>query len=194
MFKWYQYATKCYVYLHDVPEAREWESDFQQSEWFDRGWTLQEPVAPAVVEFFSVDGVRLGDVKSLERQVHQVSGISIEALRGKLLSQIDQRERLSWTARRQTTVEEDAVYCLLGILDIHVPLLYGEGQQKALAQLQQEIRLPTKPDLYIIKDILWIVPFERSPRFTGRNAELAELEDKLFVRDHTSKIAFNGRR
>ena len=91
MFKWYQYATKCFVYLQDVPEAREWESDFQQSEWFDRGWTLQEPVAPAVVEFFSVDGVRLGDVKLLERQVHQVSGISIEALRGKLLSQIDQR-------------------------------------------------------------------------------------------------------
>ena len=86
------------------------------------------------------------------------------------------------------------MYCLLGILDIHVPLLYGEGQQKALARLQREIRLPTKPDLYIIKDILWIVPFERSPRFTGRNAELAELEDKLFVRDHTSKIAFNGRR
>ena len=176
MFKWYQCPTKCFVYLQDVPKAREWESDFQQSEWFDRGWTLQEPVAPAVVEFFSVDGVKLGDVKSLERQVHQVSGISIEALREKLLSQIDQRERFSWTARRQTTVEEDAVYCLLGILDIHVPLLYGEGQQKALARLQREIRLPTKPDLYIIKDILWIVPFERSPRFTGRNAELAELE------------------
>jgi tetratricopeptide (TPR) repeat protein len=36
------------------------------------------------------------------------------------------------------------------------------------------------------------VPFERNPRFTGRESQLAELEGKLFPGDHTAKIAITG--
>jgi tetratricopeptide (TPR) repeat protein len=36
------------------------------------------------------------------------------------------------------------------------------------------------------------VPFERNPRFTGRKLQLAEIEGKLFTRDHTAKIAITG--
>ena len=69
MFKWYHGATKCYVYLpdvlmHDNQFAQDqWESAFLKSTWFTRGWTLQELIAPASVEFFSIEGKLLGDKK-----------------------------------------------------------------------------------------------------------------------------------
>ena len=75
MFKWYQNARKCYVYLPDVSiddhasgiaAKDKWEPAFQKSEWFTRGWTLQELIAPKAVEFFSMEGKKLGDKKSFE--------------------------------------------------------------------------------------------------------------------------------
>ena len=102
-----------------------WEPAFQKSDWFMRDWTLQELIAPEVVKFFSMEGKKLDDKKSLERQIHQITRISIKALQGKPLPQVDEKKRFEWTARRQTTIEEDAVYCLLGLFDIHMPLIYG---------------------------------------------------------------------
>jgi hypothetical protein len=71
MFRWYRNAKKCYVYLADVTilgcdadvQARQytWEAAFRDSRWFSRGWTLQELIAPSMVEFFSKEGKRLGD-------------------------------------------------------------------------------------------------------------------------------------
>jgi hypothetical protein len=149
MFKWYQNATKCYVFLPDVSvnnngndqsAEEEWESAFKKSEWFTRCWTLQELVAPKSVQFFSQEGKLLGDKTSLEQQIHQITGIAVEALQGKPLAQFSLEDRFSWAVSSKTTVDEDAVYCLLGIFDIHMPLLYSEGRQKALARLQREIQ------------------------------------------------------
>lgn len=47
-------------------------------------------------------------------------------------------EKMSWAAARVTTREEDIAYCLLGIFDINIPLLYGEGMN-AFNRLQKEI-------------------------------------------------------
>jgi hypothetical protein len=46
--------------------------------------------------------------------------------------------RMSWASRRETTRNEDAAYCLLGIFQVNMPLLYGEGF-KAFQRLQEEI-------------------------------------------------------
>lgn len=201
MFKWYQNATKCYVYLSDVsvrdgatdiPARGKWNLALEKSEWFTRGWTLQELIAPTVVEFFSVEGKRLGDKGSLERQIHQVTGISVEVLRGKPLLTVDEKERFSWAAGRRTTVEEDAAYCLLGIFGIHMSLIYGEGHENALARLKRKIRRSYDPNPPVIKNAVWIVPFERNPLFAGRESQLAELEGKLFVKNYTSRIAVTG--
>lgn len=54
MFRSYRDATKCYVYLADVPTLPTeppWESAFRDSRWFTRGWTLQELIAPRTIEF-----------------------------------------------------------------------------------------------------------------------------------------------
>ena len=148
MFRWYREAAKCYVYLLDVSKSESseqdhssqsaWELAFRESRWFTRGWTLQELIAPSSVEFFSLEGERLGDRASLEQQIHEITGIGIQALRGKSLSDFSVSERMSWAAKRRTTRKEDRAYSLLGIFDIHMPLIYGEGE-KAFLRLNEEI-------------------------------------------------------
>jgi hypothetical protein len=149
MFRWYHDATRCYVYLPDVSspafdtneefDLRQWESDFQKSRWFKRGWTLQELLAPSSVEFFSRERWRLGDKRSLRQQIHEITGIADSALQGAYLSQFSVDERLTWIDRRQTKLEEDKAYSLLGIFDVSMPLIYGEGEGKAFKRLREEI-------------------------------------------------------
>lgn len=147
MFRWYEDATKCYVFLSDVSMSGhdstrtppEWELDFRSSRWFNRGWTLQELLAPASVEFFSRDCKRLGDKKSLERQINEVTGISVLALQGRPLEEFNVNERISWAANRDTKRKEDKAYSLLGIFGVSMPLLYGEGFDKAFRRLRNEI-------------------------------------------------------
>ncbi|KAJ4262907.1 hypothetical protein NW762_006520 [Fusarium torreyae] len=147
MFAWYRNATKCYAYLSDVSvvepletnnKSPSWESAFRNSRWFTRGWTLQELIAPPTVEFFCAEGGRLGDKKSLERCIHEVTGIPYQALRGDSLSTFTVAERFAWTENRHTTRKEDNAYCLLGIFNVFMPLIYGEGDH-AFVRLREEI-------------------------------------------------------
>jgi hypothetical protein len=142
MFRWYRNSIKCYVYLSDVSvyPSIQWESTFVQSNWFTRGWTLQELLAPRSVEFFSRTGRRLGDKTSLEQQIHRATGIAVHALRGTPLSQFSIGERMIWAARRVTTIEEDYVYCLMALFNIFLPVIYGEGVEHAFIRLLDEIQ------------------------------------------------------
>jgi hypothetical protein len=143
MFRWYRDAAKCYAYLSDVATSAiepktcqsAWEADFRSSIWFTRGWTLQELLAPASVEFFSAEGKRLGSKISLEQEIHEVTQVPIEALRGQSLRDFSVDERMSWAAKRRTTIKEDRAYCLLGIFGVFMPLVYGEGEEHALQRL-----------------------------------------------------------
>jgi hypothetical protein len=153
MFRWYRNATKCYVYLTDASTAgfdandksfEPWDQAFRKSRWFTRGWMLQELIAPASVEFFSKEGHQLGTRNSLERHIHEVTGIPVKALRGNPLSSFSIHERMIWAEKRETTREEDKAYSLLGIFDVHMPLIYGEGRDKAFKRLQEEIDKASK--------------------------------------------------
>jgi hypothetical protein len=156
MFRWYSNATRCYVYLSDVLSSafnaneesgtRLWESDFRNSRWFKRGWTLQELLAPSSVEFFSKKWKRLGDKNSLRRQIQVITKIADSALQQTPLSQFSVDERLSWMEDRQTKLDEDRAYSLLGIFDVSMPLIYGEGEKKAFNRLRDEINKPSKLD------------------------------------------------
>lgn len=153
MFRWYRNAAKCYVYLSDVSrsplglanESNEpWESTFRKSGWFTRGWTLQELIAPASVEFFSKEGELLGNKVSLERHICEITGVPVKALRGGSLPDFSVTERMLWVANRETTCKEDIAYSLLGIFDVNMPLIYGEGGEKALKRLKEEIEKASK--------------------------------------------------
>ena len=135
MFRWYQSAAKCYVFMADVSvsttnNARQeskqkaslralkrvfrkfppgmfgshrtnilqpnaWEASFRGSEWFTRGWTLQELIAPASVEFFSSEGQRLGDKESLKQLIHEITSIPIAALQAYSLPDFTPSDRVA---------------------------------------------------------------------------------------------------
>ncbi|KAI9778246.1 MAG: hypothetical protein M1839_008270 [Geoglossum umbratile] len=154
MFRWYQNAAKCYVYLSDVSTTKRkasdhfsgftWEPAFQESRWFTRGWTLQELLAPVSVDFFSRESKQLGDKRTLERQIHEITRIAVLALRGTPLCEFGVEERLSWAKNRETMRKEDKAYSLLGIFDVYMPLIYGEGEENAFKRLRKKINKPPK--------------------------------------------------
>jgi hypothetical protein len=160
MFRWYQNARKCYVYLSDVSTRKRkfddmltqytWEPAFRLSRWFTRGWTLQELLAPNIVEFFSQEWERLGDRKALKSSIHQITGIPSEALDGAQLSQFSIDQRLSWGKDRETTLPEDRVYALRDILGVYISPFDGEGVGEAFKRLLAEVDTVSKclRDLY----------------------------------------------
>ena len=138
MYRWYAEAGECYAYLSDVKrsEDQDMEVPFAKSAWFTRGWTLQELLAPSVVIFFDFDWDPIGDKLGLLADISKATGI-----RGDFLNDIRRANiatKMSWISRRQTSREEDIAYCLLGIFDVNIPLLYGEGR-KAFLRLELEI-------------------------------------------------------
>ncbi|KAI0369064.1 HET-domain-containing protein [Pilatotrama ljubarskyi] len=142
MFEWYARAQVCYAYLHDVPQGEALDgadSAFRRSEWFARGWTLQELVAPDTVVFLSSTWTVLGTKASLARLLEEVTGIDTAVLTfRRKLSDVSIARRMSWAARRKTTRIEDEAYCLMGIFDVNMPTIYGEGR-RAFLRLQEEI-------------------------------------------------------
>lgn len=142
MFRWYQQATRCYVYLSDVPSRSSednWEDTFRQSRWFKRGWTLQELIAPREVVFYACNGDKLGDRASLETLICEVTGVAKDAIYGRHLNSFSFDEKMSWMAKRSTKKVEDGVYSMLGLFDVSMPVVYGEGHDKALRPLRREI-------------------------------------------------------
>ena len=127
-----------------------WKLALRKSRWFTRGWTLQELISPASVEFVSMEGERPGDKKSLEQLIQEITGIPSTAFQGVPLAQFTFNERMSWAAKRKTKREEDKTYCLFGIFDIHMPLIYGEGRENALTRLAEEVDKRSKDKTNIL--------------------------------------------
>lgn len=142
MFEWYRNSAICYAFLDDVAsdqEASIRRREFYASQWFQRGWTLQELLAPAQVVFFSADWKALGNKRSLAEPISKITKISVEILCGAATIQSASiAKRMSWAAGRRTKRIEDRAYSLLGIFDISMPMLYGEGR-RAFQRLQEEI-------------------------------------------------------
>lgn len=146
MYKWYAASAICYVYLPDVTESLgalfpneiTRYRNFDSARWFKRGWTLQELIAPAVVEFYDGNWKLIGTRFSLREQIARNTGIDRGVLEGKSPSTCTVAVRMSWAARRETTRIEDEAYSLLGLFSVNMPLLYGEGRQ-AFRRLQEEI-------------------------------------------------------
>ncbi|KAK2608781.1 hypothetical protein QQS21_002638 [Conoideocrella luteorostrata] len=201
MFRWYRDAKRCYVYLSDVsnPTASsqqsiyQWDRAFRDSKWFTRGWTLQELIAPKAVDFYSKEGAWLGDKHSLEPIVRDITGIPASALRGTPLSNFPILEREAWVRDRQTTYEEDMAYSLLGIFDVHMPLIYGEGREKAMGRLQEEARRIVKgarTNDFSITFSLFKVP--EIQYFVAREKEISEVRELLRTDGSRRAVTLQG--
>ncbi|KAJ1324374.1 HET domain-containing protein [Microdochium nivale] len=148
MFRWYKEATICFAYLSDVTKKHEGDSaddfynTYRESRWFQRGWTLQELIAPEDIVFCDAEWVHLGSKehdRHIQRALALITGIDIRILDGSLEpAEVSIADRMKWAAGRQTTRPEDTAYCLMGIFDVKMPLMYGEGN-RAFLRLQEEI-------------------------------------------------------
>ncbi|KAF4465260.1 HET domain-containing [Fusarium albosuccineum] len=147
MFRWYKEATICYAYMADVPYSTSEPADYMTylggSRWFTRGWTLQELLAPQFVDFYSAEWKLIGSKDKLGPHLERITGIGAAYMDyrkhiHKSLTAASVAERMSWASKRQTTRIEDLAYCLLGIFNINMPLIYGE-REKAFLRLQQAI-------------------------------------------------------
>ncbi|OOF92107.1 hypothetical protein ASPCADRAFT_518000 [Aspergillus carbonarius ITEM 5010] len=135
MYRWYQKASVCYVFLADVESM----DDFEKSRWFTRGWTLQELIAPKQMIFFNRSWEKLGTKRELRDEIQTRTRIPGSALSGiGDMSSFCIAQKMSWAANRYTSRLEDRAYSLLGLFDINMPLLYGEGE-KAFIRLQEEL-------------------------------------------------------
>jgi hypothetical protein len=143
MFRWYQDAQICYACLSDVPDGETGnDTAFEESLWFTRGWTLQELLAPCSVEFYVADWTHIGSKASRAKQIAIITWIDRSALESNWTDTEDTyvaAKKMPWAAHRLVTRAEDMAYCLLGLFDVNIPLLYGEGEYKAFRRLQQAV-------------------------------------------------------
>lgn len=140
MFKYYRDAQNCYVYLSDLPTGLEFpRSHLARCRWFTRGWTLQELVACGDLRIYDKGWNFVGSRREFSAVISSITNIDENVLRGeKTVQSFSIATRMSWAARRQTARTEDLAYCLLGIFDVNMPLIYGEGK-RAFRRLQEEI-------------------------------------------------------
>ena len=209
MFAWYQNSEICYVYLADVKDPDDvarmlgdvedikkarFIDSLRNSRWFTRGWTLQELLAPWSIRFLTQDWKPISmelqpktwlkyHQEPLLRLVSDISGIRFDAISypNDVMS-CSIGEKMSWMAGRKTTREEDVAYCLLGIFDINMPLLYGEGS-KAFERLQEEVtKQSTDHSLFA-----WQWPQYTTNR-KGRQPNLFANSTKLFSNLNTKLL------
>ncbi|KAK0507585.1 hypothetical protein JMJ35_010108 [Cladonia borealis] len=140
MFSWYEEAKVCFAYLADVHSRGKSKAavddEILNSEWFRRGWTLQEMLAPREMIFYDADWQLLGSRSRLTAIIVEAAKISPEHLRNFRSASIAQK--MSWMADRSTTEVEDTAYCMLGLFDATMDLRPGEGR-KAFLRLQEVI-------------------------------------------------------
>jgi hypothetical protein len=140
MYKWYQQAEVCYAFLSDVPLDNEHRavpgSAFRRSKWFTRGWTLQELLAPKNLIFYDQKWAEIGTKSSLKEILEDITGIKTIHLFH--IHDACVAQKMSWASKRETTRLEDEAYCLMGLFQVNMPPLYGEGE-RAFECLQLEI-------------------------------------------------------
>ncbi|KAK4621759.1 NADH kinase POS5, mitochondrial [Fulvia fulva] len=134
MYRWYFHAKVCYAYLADVPGQA-----LKDSKWFTRGWTLQELIAPGDIIFYDATWQMIGSNISMVNELAGITKIDSKVLRDRTaITSVSVAGRMAWAANRHSSREEDKAYSLMGIFDVNMPMLYGEGS-KAFARLQEGI-------------------------------------------------------
>ncbi|KAI1400639.1 HET-domain-containing protein [Hypoxylon fuscum] len=182
MYKWYQQSGLCYVYLADVDSDEQFPyaacstdsgDERRISRWFTRAWTLQELIAPREVVFYDREWRKIET--SHERVAEIISEITVIPM--PIISgtespaQYSVAQKMSWAAYRSSTRLEDRAYSLMGLFDINMPLLYGEGD-RAFTRLQEEILKETDDHSLLC----WTVPKD-SPRSWSLESVFAKSPD-----------------
>ena len=146
MFRWYRGSSLTVVHLLGVRSESQEIGSLWKSIWNTRGWSYQEYIASVVVQFYTEDwkpylGLDIFNHKespTILSEMEQAMNLSTDEL-ATLQPGLDKaREKLYLASMRQTTREEDIAYCLFGIINVAIPVIYGEGNQ-AVGRLLEHI-------------------------------------------------------
>ncbi|ETS74971.1 hypothetical protein PFICI_13455 [Pestalotiopsis fici W106-1] len=189
MWHWYLEATECYAFLDDCDLSSTtvpFEEQLRASEWFRRGWTLQELIAPGPDCFWFYDKRwnKMGDKSLLSSLIANITSIPQRVLLDPhAVSTYSIAQRMSWASQRQTTRIEDTAYCLLGIFGINMPLLYGE-RERAFLRLQEELIKKTSD--------LTLLAWESSDQnITAEFCDVFASSPSVFANSGQIKLAWN---
>jgi hypothetical protein len=150
---------------------------------------------------------------SLESVIHEITSIANKALRGDALSNFSIKERRSWAERRNTTIEEDEAYYLIGIFDVSMVPNYGERRDQAFRRLEDEIHRQYKGKLFYM-DVLTeataltgtgvdfeqfavglnLKSFPEVTQFVAREKELSKMHELLQGHSSRSCVVLHGLR
>ncbi|KAI1090388.1 HET-domain-containing protein [Rostrohypoxylon terebratum] len=187
MYQYYYNSTVCFIYLEDVRIYTE-DSDNMvtavqktrdqiiasvcASRWHTRGWTLQEFVTPRKRRYFATDWSEIEDGTDLLDALAKCTGIDETLLENRdLLRTFCVGERMKWASKRQTTRPEDVVYSLMGLFNVHMPVMYGEGTEMAFKKFQREI-MQSSFDMTIFA---WRAEYESSGLLARSPADFANV-------------------
>jgi hypothetical protein len=199
MYDWYWQSSVCYAYLSDVTEGDKWKQELESSRWFTRGWTLQELLAPDVVEFYNHAWSMLGTKSKLLKVLERVTKIERKYLLSReSIQEASIATKFSWAALRKTTRVEDMTYCLLGLVQVNMPMLYGEGN-RAFYRLQLEIiKQNNEHSIFawepILEDWQMTAVLARSPRCFENPAKIQPTVSKKPITATTHEVTNNGLR
>jgi hypothetical protein len=137
MFRWYRGSSLTVVHLLGVLSESQEFGCLWKSIWNTRGWTYQEYLASEVVQFYTEDwkpylGLDTFNHKEsplILSEMEQAMNFATQELATLQPGLEMAREKLYLASMRQTTREEDIAYCLFGIFNVALPVIYGEGNQ-----------------------------------------------------------------
>lgn len=202
MYQWYRDATVCIAFLSDVDSVPKntdskikmttYIDSMEKSKWFERGWTLQELVAPRKLVFYDKEWTRIGEKTDFVDPIFRITNVPARIIACHAQpSDYSLARRMSWAANRKTTRVEDIAYCMLGIFEVSMPPIYGEGMH-AFRRLQEEI-VKRSSDLTIFA---WRLPGEIPPhvQINGASATQSVFDNNTTVQRERSPATYGGSR
>ncbi|KAK7444293.1 hypothetical protein VKT23_015304 [Stygiomarasmius scandens] len=137
MYSYYRNSAVCLVYLFD---KYIFSPDLWQSEWFRRGWTLLELLAPQEELFFDMTWTCVGSRGDMKQGIHRTTNIDTEVLDGTIsFKDVDAQKKIFWIRNRFTSRPHDLAYSVLEIFDIKLDPDYSENVENTFQQMQSEL-------------------------------------------------------
>ncbi|XXG95104.1 hypothetical protein Hte_001364 [Hypoxylon texense] len=165
MYQWYRSSAVCYAFLEDVQDLPDLSaSRWLTRGWtlqeliapetvlfYNKDWRLlgdRFELAPQISHQTKIgmDVLTRGHIVDGKSQRAHIIGRlgycsscgvfdrSLESILGRFCA----AQKMTWASHRETTREEDVAYCLLGLFQVNMTPIYGEGSH-AFWRLQEEI-------------------------------------------------------
>ncbi|KAI9571750.1 hypothetical protein HD554DRAFT_1817238 [Boletus coccyginus] len=145
MFRWYHESSLTIIHLKGVLSDLD---GLERSLWNTRAWTLQEFFASRVIRFYTEDWkpyrpdekvYNHKDSPAIMAEMARATGTDAHILLSLRPGPDNVRQKLCLAATRVATKQEDMAYSLFGIFDVSNQVTYGEGQERAVGRLLQEV-------------------------------------------------------